>query len=242
MTLEQFKLAFMWAGYSDKPNEQTSGDRIPTGEKGIGRFAADRLGQKLTVVTRAQSVKRGLKVEIDWSLFNTRTKRFSDVRVPFVEVEHDPLLPANTGTVLRITGLRQIWEHEQLQSLRRALSQLLDPYRRPSDFTIELQVPAAPALCGPITQAPITEADIEIHFRVQKDGVVMRWRRGRLYRAREEKEGLRLAVDLAGLAGASGTLLLLSSAAIKRRGEIPCSRSTALSRWVPSGAYGNARG
>jgi signal transduction histidine kinase len=206
MTLEQFKLAFMWAGYSAKSNEQASGDRIATGEKGIGRFAADRLGQKLTVFTRANSVQPGLKVEIDWNLFKSRTKRFSDVRVPVVEVERDPLLPTKTGTVLRITRLRQTWESEQFHSLRRALSQLLDPYQRPSDFTIELQVPGATSVTGPINQAPITEADIEIHFRVQEDGVVMRWRRGRLYRAREEKEELRLALDLTGLVGLRGRL------------------------------------
>jgi signal transduction histidine kinase len=206
MTLEQFKLAFMWAGYSEKPNQHASGDRIPTGEKGIGRFAADRLGQILTVITRAKGVQRGLKVEIDWNLFNSRTKRFSDVNVPFVEIEHDPLLPTNSGTVLRITRLRQTWEPAQLHSLHRALSQLLDPYRRPKDFTIELQVPGVPAVSGPINQAPITEADIEIHFRVEKEGVVIRWRRGRLYRARKEEEDLRPAFDLTGLVGLRGRL------------------------------------
>lgn len=206
MTLEQFKLAFMWAGYSEKPNEHASGDRIATGEKGIGRFAADRLGQKLTVFTRANSVQPGLKVEIDWNLFKSRTKRFSDVRVPVVAIERDPLLPTKTGTVLRITRLRQTWESDQFYSLRRALSQLLDPYQRPRDFTIDLQVAGATSVSGPIEQVPITEADIEIHFRVQADGVVKRWRRGRLHRDREAEEDLRPALDLTGLVGLRGRL------------------------------------
>src|SRR5262249_29882565 len=49
MTLAQFRRAFMFAGFSDKTSKTPDeGERIPTGEKGIGRFAADRLGRKLT--------------------------------------------------------------------------------------------------------------------------------------------------------------------------------------------------
>ena len=204
MTLAQFKRAFMWAGYSDKPGAPSGSDRVSTGEKGIGRFAADRLGQKLTVVTKAKGARRGLKVEIDWSVFNSRTKRFSDVSVPVVEVADDPLLPVGGGTALRIGRLRQVWDREQLQSFRRALSQLLDPYQWPSDFKIDVQVPGAPALSGPIIKPPISDADIEIDFRVLKSGIVTRRRRGRLYGTEEEKEELRPAIDLSGLVGLRG--------------------------------------
>jgi signal transduction histidine kinase len=204
MTISQFRRAFMWAGYSEKPGDHTEDRRIPTGEKGIGRFAADRLGQRLTVVTRTQPSQPGLKVEIDWSAFNSRTKRFSDVKVPVSEVSRDPLLPSSSGTILRITRLRQTWEHDQLQSLRRALSQLLDPYRQPTDFKIDLRVPTAPTVSGPILQPPIVEADIQIDFRVLKDGVVTRRRRGRLNGDRVEEETLHPAIDLAGLTGLHG--------------------------------------
>jgi signal transduction histidine kinase len=204
MTLAQFRRAFMWAGYSDKSVVPSSDGRVATGEKGIGRFAADRLGQKLTVVTKAKSARRGLKVEIDWTVFNSRTKRFSDVTVPVVEIADDPLLPVGGGTVLRISRLRQVWDREQLQSLRRALSQLLDPYQWPSDFNIDVQVPGSPVLSGPIVQPPISDADIEIDFRVLKSGIVTRRRRGQIYGTEEEKEELRPAIDLSGLVGLRG--------------------------------------
>jgi signal transduction histidine kinase/anti-sigma regulatory factor (Ser/Thr protein kinase) len=202
MGLAQFRRAFMFAGFSakEKPSNE---DRIPTGEKGIGRFAADRLGQKLTVQTKLAGAKKGIRVEIDWALFKNRTKRFSDVSVPFFEVPI-PIPAEESGTILTITRLREKWTREQIIALRTTLAQLLNPYHRPDDFAIDLQVPSAHALSGPIVQHPISTADIEIEFRVHEGGIVTRERRGRLYAGKKEAEELRSAVDLTGLAGLRG--------------------------------------
>src|SRR5258708_24534985 len=81
MSLSQFKRSFMFAGFSDKPNQTQGRDRVPTGEKGIGRIAADRLGQRLTVLTKTKSAISAIQVDIDWSHFDSRTKKFSDVTV-----------------------------------------------------------------------------------------------------------------------------------------------------------------
>ena len=41
------------------------------GEKGIGRFAVDKLGDKVNIVTKKEEDDRWLNVEIDWnSYFN----------------------------------------------------------------------------------------------------------------------------------------------------------------------------
>jgi signal transduction histidine kinase len=197
MSLTQFKRSFMFAGFSDKPNKTLSGDRVPTGEKGIGRFAADRLGQKLSVLTKTESASSAIQVDIDWSLFDSRTKKFSDVAVEPKDVP-SPFPVGESGTILRINRLRQAWDRSQILSLRQALAQLMDPYHKPTDFTIDLQVVGSPALSGEILQPPIGEADIQIEFRVLADGSVQRSRRGRLY-GTAEKETIPQAVDLSGL-------------------------------------------
>lgn len=202
MTLGQFRRAFMFAGFSDKSDRAAVGGRVPTGEKGIGRFAADRLGKKLTVLTKTKDTELGLRVDIDWSLFDSRTKKFSDVSVPMIE-ESVPIDANKGGTILRVGKLREKWDRSQVQSLRRALAQLIDPYHRPDDFTITLEVPSAPALSGEVVQIPISVADIDIEFRVLKSGVVRRWRRGNLYGIEEEEE-LQPTVDLTGLKGLRG--------------------------------------
>ena len=47
LSLEEFRRVWMWAGYSEKTAEPlpTTG-RVQVGEKGIGRFAADKLGER----------------------------------------------------------------------------------------------------------------------------------------------------------------------------------------------------
>jgi signal transduction histidine kinase len=205
MTTSEFERRFMFAGYSERPTEVGKTERIPTGEKGIGRFASDRLGERLAVITKAGGQKRALSVDIDWSEFRNRRKKFSEIEVPYAQVEAPELGEAGHGTILRITKLREIWTRDQLLSLRQALSQLLNPYHRPNDFQITLVVPGSDVLSGPIEQQVVDEesADIIINFRVLPDGTLERWRRGKLYpKGNREKQSV--SVDLKPIAGLRG--------------------------------------
>ena len=205
MTVTEFERRFMFAGYSERPSEVGKTERIPTGEKGIGRFASDRLGERLAVLTKVKDKKRALSVDIDWSEFRNRRKKFSDIKVPYVEKEAPELAGVKHGTLLRITQLRELWTREQLVSLRQALSQLLNPYHKPNDFRITLVVPGSDVLSGPIEQQTVDEesADIIINFRVLPDGILERWRRGKLYpKGNREKQSL--SVDLEPISGLRG--------------------------------------
>src|ERR1035438_33089 len=42
MSLQEFRRLFMFAGYSERDTESKTATRIPTGEKGIGRFEIGR--------------------------------------------------------------------------------------------------------------------------------------------------------------------------------------------------------
>jgi signal transduction histidine kinase len=205
MTVAEFERRFMFAGYSERPTEVGKTERVPTGEKGIGRFASDRLGEHLAVITKVRGKKRALSVDIDWSAFRNRRKKFSDIKVPYAEVEAPELAEVGNGTILRVTKLRELWTREQLLSLRRALSQLLNPYQRPNDFQITLVVPGSDVLTGPIEQQAVDEemADIIINFRVLTDGTLERWRRGKQYpNGNREKQAV--SVDLKPIAGLRG--------------------------------------
>src|SRR5690242_5823766 len=52
MSIDDLRRLFMVAGYSERPGQVRGRGRIPTGEKGIGRFAADKLGSRLELVTK----------------------------------------------------------------------------------------------------------------------------------------------------------------------------------------------
>ena len=51
-------------------------NRIPAGEKGIGRLAAGRLGKSIEVFTRSERDAPWLHVFFDWRSFDDMTKSF----------------------------------------------------------------------------------------------------------------------------------------------------------------------
>ena len=174
MTLSDLSRVFMFAGYSERPDQVSSANRVPTGEKGIGRFAADRLGNRLTVLTKSRGTKDGIQLDIDWEAFKNKKKKFHDVTAPYKVGPIASLGQKNGGTSLQISGLRNQWAPAKKESIRRSLAELLDPFHRPADFEIDLQIVGSERLSGPIQQEPPGQADINIELKVLGDGKVRR--------------------------------------------------------------------
>jgi signal transduction histidine kinase len=171
MSLAEFRGIFMFAGYSERDTQAQTATRVPTGEKGIGRFAADRLGSRLDLYTKTAASSEALRVSFDWTAFRNKKKKFGDIRIPYQFVDRADLLPERaTGTILEIRNLRTSWTRAKLQSVRNALGSLIDPYGSLKGFRIELRVPSMPALTGTIQQLPPGDADYEIRFKVSDDG------------------------------------------------------------------------
>jgi signal transduction histidine kinase len=173
MDLQRIKRIFMVAGYSERDQELDRG-RVPTGEKGIGRFASDRLGTQLLVETKTAGTAKGIVVDINWRLFDDRKKKFNEIRVPYYERALSEMSTAHSGTVLTITGLRDRWEDKTIQRLRQVLSELLNPYETPKNFTITLVVEGSEKFSGPITAQRIEKADFDLRFHVDEDGMLER--------------------------------------------------------------------
>ena len=71
MTREQLIAGFMRLSSSEKVEHPTSPryKRQRAGRKGIGRFAVQRLGNKLTIRTQTKDSPTALEVMIDWDAF-----------------------------------------------------------------------------------------------------------------------------------------------------------------------------
>ncbi len=159
MSEEEITGLFMFAGYSKRPDEVPRAQRVPTGEKGIGRFAADKLGARLEVFTKKAPAKDGLHLTISWKDFENRLKKFNEVEAVYSASVVPGLGFADSGTVLRITDLRSRWDSQKIASLRTDLADLLNPVARPKDFTITLEV-AGSRLAGSQPVEPLQpEAD-----------------------------------------------------------------------------------
>ena len=126
-----------------KPN--SPGHRAMLGAKGIGRFAASRLGHLLFLESFAQnetsiSVEKS-ELKVDWDIFGA-AKYLDEIDIDIQKVEvTDRKSP--TGLRLTISNLRDIWTKQQLTQLVRELRRLLSPVNREqSTFKVFLDLTA----------------------------------------------------------------------------------------------------
>ena len=205
MDLAGIKKLFMVAGYSEKSSDVIGPEgRVPTGEKGIGRFASDRLGSSLQVETKTAGQTEGTILPINWNLFNTRTKKFNQIEVPYYRRPLSFLQKGQSGTRLTITHLREQWDRPAIEELRRVLARLFNPFDPPKHFQISLEVVDSDTLSGPVESTPIGTPDFDLRFMVRPNGALERTLK-KTATSKEEKNSTipstEAAKKLAGLRG-----------------------------------------
>ncbi len=139
MSFEDLEEKFFTIAHEHGRREKTPKGRIPVGEKGIGRFAVQRLGKRLLLFTK----KRGgpeYKVEVDWERFTPGTK-LGEVEL-VVQSDHEKEFEENGfGTILLIANLRERFDGKTLAHLKREVNVLISPFAQTKDFQINLKVP-----------------------------------------------------------------------------------------------------
>jgi signal transduction histidine kinase len=123
----------------DKGDPSPKFKRVPIGEKGVGRFAAHKLGSKIRLITRAAKSPEVL-VEIDWENDFKRKRYLEDVDVKVVERAPEHFKGNKTGTRLEITNLRELWSKGMLRDLARAVNAISSPFSGVGDFKAKLVV------------------------------------------------------------------------------------------------------
>lgn len=113
--------------------------RLPLGEKGVGRFAAHKLGRKISLISRKADQPEVL-VEIDWDDFN-QNKPLSDIPVDIVERTPAVFTGNQTGTRIEITHLWQAWSRGMVRKLARAVNSICSPFDREGEFMVEFSLP-----------------------------------------------------------------------------------------------------
>jgi len=125
MTREQLINGFMRLASTEKIQEPISPrfGRIRAGRKGIGRFAAQRLGAQLELTTQSEADSKASRIVIDWRHFEGEDDLFViPNRIYEVPKERDE------GTTLRIKSLREAWTDAQIARVYRYVSDLIQPY------------------------------------------------------------------------------------------------------------------
>jgi signal transduction histidine kinase len=124
MTEEQLINGFMRISSTDKIHNPTSDKfkRTKAGRKGIGRFATQRLGEQLIIITQTQESEKALKIIIDWSRY-TIDKDLASITFPIEEVEKEK----EEGTTLTIHNLRDGWTYAAIRRVYRYVLDLFQP-------------------------------------------------------------------------------------------------------------------
>ncbi|MBR8335455.1 sensor histidine kinase [Burkholderia ambifaria] len=98
-------------------------ERLRAGRKGIGRFATQRLGAALTIITQTADTAHALKISIDWNNFTPGSSLTSIAnRITTVPKER------SHGTTLVISNLTDEWSEAQISRSFRYIRELLEPF------------------------------------------------------------------------------------------------------------------
>lgn len=141
MTLSEIKEKWLNIAYSEKKINKDN--IVYAGNKGVGRFSCDRLGSKLVLLTKSQNGDY-IELKINWEDFENKNQNDEVSTIP---VEYDILTKEeflkcanltdfDTGTILIISSLRDIWPTNKLKKLISELEKFSPSLE--DDFTISI--------------------------------------------------------------------------------------------------------
>lgn len=125
MTKEQLINGFMRISSTDKLRNPISErfKRNRAGQKGIGRFAVQRLGEKLTITTQTKNDDSALVLTIDWEKYQGNTD-LSNITNKI----HTIPKRKEEGTTLKIEGLKDKWTQAAIKRIYRYVSAIIQPF------------------------------------------------------------------------------------------------------------------
>lgn len=138
MSFEDIRDKWMVIGTASKrtsPFSPRPFGRRCVGEKGIGRFAVDKLGDKVNIVTKKEEDDRWLNVEINWnSYFNEVSPDEREHIRLFTDIENKyDYLDRNegsgvSGTKLIVSSVREFWSKDDISRFYKEANKIVSPY------------------------------------------------------------------------------------------------------------------
>lgn len=179
MTLETIKNIWLVPAHDHKEKQKknkkrTQLNRLPLGEKGLGRFAVHKLGNEIELVTRARNSDECL-VKINWSEV-IDTPFLEDTRVEVVTQTPQVFLGQNSGTKIIVKDLReQSWTRGDVRKLLRQITSISTPFnnKRSDKFETILEVEGHPEWTQGIPDIEMLKDRAPWHIKFEvKEGVL----------------------------------------------------------------------
>ena len=139
MTKEDIENKFMMVATSSRNRKTTSPKgRVVAGEKGIGRFAMDRLSHKTTILSFPENENHGYKIIIDWDRYDEPGISFTEIGNEYEVIENQDL--KRQGVEIIAERLRDEWDRNKIKKLERQLNKIVTPegFKGKNSFSIKL--------------------------------------------------------------------------------------------------------
>ncbi len=189
MVLEKIRSAWMEPAKDNKVGKSgfvsrtVKFNRLPLGEKGVGRFSADKLGLKLEIITRScdfdpktKKVKNLSPVEV--VVVIEGSKFLENDYLDQVECEYWTQAPSefkgdDHGVLLRISQLREDWSKETIEKIRLSLARLSSPLESAKDFEVLLTCNDFPDLSSKIENPLLKIAPYTLDAKINENGLMI---------------------------------------------------------------------
>lgn len=133
MSFSDVRDKWMVVGTNNKRQNRTSPhpfNRRVVGEKGIGRFAVDKLGANLLIRTKQLGSDQWLNVRINWETYEHQAKDsqlnlFTDIENPYYFEEGKK---EEHGTSLEISVIKELWTKSDIDRVYKELSKIVSPF------------------------------------------------------------------------------------------------------------------
>ncbi|WP_281336946.1 ATP-binding protein [Flavobacterium eburneipallidum] len=160
-------------------------ERVPMGEKGVGRFAVHKLSSQILLITRPTLIKfkpnsreiestelanYEIQLYIDWKDFN-QSKHLSDVPIKW-KIKSDLesfRFKEKGGTYIRLSGLKETWTKGMARDLKGQTLSMLSPKVREVDFKINLNFNNQWLVDFPSVEKILNEAPFNMTALIDKD-------------------------------------------------------------------------
>lgn len=133
MTFEDVRDKWMVVGTNNKRTKHFSEapfNRRFVGEKGIGRFAVDKLGERILIKTKKKGEPNWLNVNINWDEYEQQAN--TENLILFTDIEnkydHTEGIIDEQGTFLEISKIREPWSSNDLNRLEKELTKIVSPF------------------------------------------------------------------------------------------------------------------
>lgn len=170
MTRDDLESKWFVLGTENKVRDDRSPKyrRRRLGQKGVGRFAAEKLGGQLTLRTRTAGETHMLEIQFNWDELSG-DRDLSDFGFAVRRSKSEAYEPPN-GTRLEIRRLRLDWKKPRVQKARSQLARLIDPESTAADFKIVFLSPWED-LNGPLENPLPGKETHRIDFEITAEGV-----------------------------------------------------------------------